>query len=300
MIKKIIPLVAIILLFTGCAQASNKTHRKKTVKTQQMKVEPQTEPEKEVGPTTDKLVEIETSEGRIVVKLFGDTPRHQANFLKLVKEGTYNGTLFHRVIDNFMIQAGDPESKNAPAGKMLGSGDVGYRIDAEIVYPKHFHHRGALAAARQGDQVNPERKSSGCQFYIVTGSPVNDAMLSQMAASGLDSQKQTEFMKLVEQNRDRIMEMQKSGDQAGLMKLQNELIQQTEDKFKDVKAPELPEDLKTKYKEVGGAPHLDNQYTVFGEVVEGMDVVEKIEKAQTDSHDRPLNDIRIISMKVLD
>ena len=295
MIKKILSLATVLLLVTACAKASTETGAQisdnKTNMTNQTSAPA-------AGP--DRLVEIETTEGKIVVKLFGDTPKHQANFIKLVNEGMYNGTLFHRVIDNFMVQAGDPDSKNAPAGKMLGAGDVGYRIDAEILYPRHYHHRGALAAARQGDQVNPERKSSGCQFYIVTGSPVSDAMLQQMEESQLDGQKQAEFMRLAEENRDKIQSMQQSGDREGLMQLQNELIQKTEDKFKDVKVPELPAEMKAKYKEVGGAPHLDNQYTVFGEVVEGMDVVDKIEKAQTDAHDRPVSDIRIVSMKVLD
>ena len=295
MIKKFISLVTIVLLFTSCANASTENKEQTTENTSKM----ENLKSADMAVRPDSLVEIETTEGKIVVKLFGDTPGHQANFLKLVREGMYNGTLFHRVIDNFMIQAGDPESKNAPQGKMLGSGDVGYQIDAEIVYPKHFHHRGALAAARQGDQVNPQRKSSGCQFYIVTGSPVDDNILKQMEGAQLNGQKEAEFMRLVQENESKIRSMQQSGDQAGLMALQQELIEKTEAKFKDVQTPALPESLKAKYKEVGGAPHLDNQYTVFGEVVEGMDVVDKIEKAQTDGNDRPVNDIRIISMKVL-
>lgn len=246
----------------------------------------------------DSLVEIETTAGNIVVKLFGDTPKHQANFLKLVREGTYNGTLFHRVIDKFMIQAGDPDSKDAKPGEMLGSGDIGYKIDAEIVYPKHFHHRGALAAARQGDQVNPTRASSGCQFYIVTGDAVSDNDIDNLAKNNLFNQQNAEFRRLADSHMDEIRGMQLAGDNEGLRKLQNELIRQVEEKFKDVK-PELAAELIAKYKEVGGAPHLDGQYTVFGEVVEGMDVVEKIEKAQTDRNDRPTEDIRIISMKVL-
>lgn len=292
MIKKLTWVASLFFALTACASANADKNP--------------AENEKEMADTTtatvakDRLVEIETTEGKIVVKLFGDTPRHQANFIKLVNDGTYNGTLFHRVIDNFMIQAGDPNSKNAAPGQMLGSGDVGYKVDAEIVYPRHFHHRGALAAARQGDQVNPTRASSGCQFYIVTGSPVDDAMLEQMAAAGLYSQKEAEFRKLADAHMDEIRKMQIAGDSAGLRKLQEELINQVEEKFKDTPVPTLPEELKAKYKEVGGAPHLDNQYTVFGEVVEGMDVVEKIEKAQTDRNDRPVNDIRIISMKMLD
>lgn len=294
MFKKIVFATALFVTLTACAKASdtapsvNETSQKEkmenTAKTPEVR--------------SDSLVEIETSVGKIVVKLFGDTPRHQANFLKLVREGTYNGTLFHRVIDNFMIQAGDPNSKNAPKGQMLGSGDVGYKVEAEILYPRHFHHRGALAAARQGDQVNPTRASSGCQFYIVTGSQVDDAMLEQMAQGQVRNRMQDDFNKMAQEHMADIRRMQAAGDNEGLRKLQTELIEKVEAKYKDAKA-EIPEDVKAKYREVGGAPHLDDQYTVFGEVVEGMDVVDKIEKVQTDRNDRPVDDIRIISMKVL-
>ena len=125
-------------------------------------------------------LKIETSAGDIIVKLYNETPQHRDNFIKLAEEGTYEGTLFHRVIKDFMIQAGDPESKNAPKGKMLGAGDVGYTIPAEFVYPKYFHKKGALSAARQGDNVNPKKESSGCQFYIVTGKVYNDTTLLGM------------------------------------------------------------------------------------------------------------------------
>lgn len=118
--------------------------------------------------------------GDIKVKLYNETPKHRDNFIKLAKDGTYNGTLFHRVIKDFMVQAGDPESKNAPKGKMLGSGDVSYTVPAEFVYPKYFHKKGALSAARQGDEVNPKKESSGCQFYIVTGKVFNDSTLLNM------------------------------------------------------------------------------------------------------------------------
>lgn len=125
-------------------------------------------------------LKIETTAGDIIVKLYNETPQHRDNFIKLAEEGTYEGTLFHRVIKDFMIQAGDPESKNAPKGKMLGAGDVGYTIPAEFVYPKYFHKKGALSAARQGDNVNPKKESSGCQFYIVTGKVYNDTTLLGM------------------------------------------------------------------------------------------------------------------------
>lgn len=246
----------------------------------------------------DALVEIKTSEGDIVVRLFGDTPAHRDNFLKLAREGYYDGVLFHRVINEFMVQTGDPDSKNAPAGKALGMGGPDYTLEAEIKYPAHFHRRGALAAARQGDQVNPERRSSGSQFYIVTGKTYNDSTLGQVDRQLQMSQMQDIFNKLTQQHRDTIMELRRNRDTAALQALQQQLVAQTEAEAKENPA-RLTDQQRQAYKEHGGAPHLDNQYTVFGQVVEGQDVVDKIEKAETDGRDRPLADIRIISMKIL-
>lgn len=246
----------------------------------------------------DVLVEIKTTEGNLTVRLFGDTPRHRDNFVKLAKEGYYNGVLFHRVINEFMVQTGDPDSKTAPAGKMLGSGGPGYDIEAEIVYPAHFHKRGALAAARQGDQVNPERRSSGSQFYIVTGKAYNDSTLNQMERQLQMMQKQTIFNDLAREHRDSIMTLRRNRDQAGLQALQDELVAITEQKAAEAPA-RLTAEQREAYTTIGGTPHLDNQYTVFGEVVDGMDVIDKIEKVETDSHDRPLKDVKILSMRVL-
>ena len=244
----------------------------------------------------DAFVEIKTTEGDITVRLFGDTPKHRDNFLKLVREGYYDNVLFHRVINEFMVQTGDPDSKSAPVGKMLGSGGPGYTLDAEIVYPGHFHKRGALAAARQGDQVNPERRSSGSQFYIVTGKAYNDSTLSQMERQLGMMQKQQIFNDLAKQYKDSIMNMRRNRDQAGLQALQEELIAITEKKVAENPAALTPAQREA-YTSQGGTPHLDGQYTVFGEVVSGMDVVDKIEKAETDGNDRPVQDIRILSMK---
>ena len=246
----------------------------------------------------DVLVEIKTTEGDLTVRLFGDTPRHRDNFVKLAKEGYYNGVLFHRVINEFMVQTGDPDSKTAPAGKMLGSGGPGYDIEAEIVYPTHFHKRGALAAARQGDQVNPERRSSGSQFYIVTGKAYNDSTLNQMERQLQMMQKQNIFNAVARQHRDSIMTLRRNRDQAGLQALQDELVAITEKKAAEAPA-RLTAEQREAYTTTGGTPHLDNQYTVFGEVVDGMDVIDKIEKVETDSHDRPLKDVKILSMRVL-
>ena len=242
------------------------------------------------------VVEIKTTLGDIKVMLYNDTPLHRDNFLKLVKDGYYDGVLFHRVIDNFMVQTGDPDSKDAPQGKMLGTGSPDYTIEAEIEYPRHYHKYGALAAARTGDNVNPERRSSGSQFYIVTGRKVSAPQLEAMAGQSVMPARQDLFRKLASQHADQIKEMQEAGDQEGLNRLQQELIAQVE---REIPAPQLDERMVEDYTTKGGTPHLDGQYTVFGEVLEGMDVVEQIQKAETDSHDRPLEDIKILSVKVL-
>ena len=252
-----------------------------------------------VVATGDVLVDIKTTAGDIRIRLYGETPKHRDNFVKLVKEGFYEGVLFHRVINQFMIQTGDPESKNAPAGKMLGSGGPGYDIDAEIVYPQFFHKRGTLAAARQGDEVNPERRSSGSQFYIVTGKVYKEGQLGQMEKQLQYQQMQTIFNDLAAQHRDSIMAMRRNRDQAGLQALQDELVKKTE--AEAAKNPvTLTDAQREAYTTVGGTPHLDGTYTVFGEVVEGLDVVAKIEKTPTGSQDRPQEDIKIISMKIVE
>lgn len=249
--------------------------------------------------TTSAKIEVATTAGNFAILLYGDTPKHRDNFLKLVKEGYYNGTLFHRVIKDFMIQAGDPDSRNAAPGQHLGAGGPDYKIDAEIVYPKHFHKRGALAAARQGDQVNPLKQSSGSQFYVVTGRKVSAGEMAQLENSLKNKQLQRIFNSLALAHRDSIIAMQRSGDSAGLKALQDTLIKQTEAEAAKQGTPAVTDEMRQAYTTVGGAPHLDGDYTVFGEVVSGMDVIEKIEKAETDRADRPKEDVRIISMKVL-
>lgn len=247
----------------------------------------------------DVKVLLHTSLGDITLLLYGDTPRHTANFVKRVEAGDYDGVLFHRVINDFMIQTGDPTSKDAPKGKMLGGGDSGEQIEAEIMFPKHYHHRGAIAAARQGDNVNPERKSSGSQFYIVTGKKFSPAQLDQMEHQARMQHKQSVFDRLCKENHDSIMNLRRNRDQAGLQELQERLVKETEALTAADSVIYTPE-MREVYMREGGTPHLDGQYTVYGRVLEGMDVVEKIEKAETDSHDRPVDDIKIISAKVIE
>lgn len=185
-----------------------------------------------------------------MVRLYDETPLHRDNFLRLASEGYYDGTLFHRVIRDFMIQGGDPESKGAPAGKPLGTGGPGYNIPAEIVYPQLFHKRGVLSAARQSDQVNPEKASSGSQFYIVWGKRQNAADIRRVRGT-----------------------------------LEEKGITLT---------PIMVDD----YEMRGGTPHLDGQYTVFGEVIEGLEVVGAIQGVKTDKNDRPLEDVKVLRMTI--
>jgi len=201
----------------------------------------------------DEMVVISTTYGGIIVGLYDDTPLHRENFLKLVKESYYDSLLFHRVISGFMIQGGDPDSRGANPSAPLGRGGPGYTIPAEIL-PNHIHKKGALAAARQGDRVNPERASSGSQFYIVQGKPVPADQLNM----------------IVEQR----------ASQSGADSLAY-----------------TPEQIAV-YESIGGTPHLDGAYTVFGEVIEGMDVIEKIAAQKVDRRSRPVEDIKM-SMKII-
>ena len=234
-------------------------------------------------------VKIQTTLGDIVLRLYDETPLHRDNFLKLVKEGFYDGTLFHRVIKNFMIQGGDPDSKGAPADKMLGVGDPGYTIEAEIK-DGLFHKRGALAAARQGDEVNPERRSSGSQFYIVWGQVYNDNQLRQFSKQIMMQKLQAEFNKLVASHRAEIIQMRRERNHAGLQELQEKLAAEAES---NVGKTGLTDNQLKIYSTIGGTPHLDGQYTVFGEVEEGLDVVEEIQNSATGRADRPLDDIEM-------
>ena len=203
--------------------------------------------------TKSTEVLFETTVGNIRIALYDETPLTRDNFLKITKMGIYDSLLFHRVIKDFMIQSGDTNSKHAKPGELLGTGDFDYTTEAEFRLPQIFHRRGVVAMAREGDIVNPERRSSACQFYIVWGKVFNEMQIDRLQEK-LDSVTQ------------------------GTVKLTPEMIEV--------------------YKTIGGTPHLDGQYTVFGEVIEGIDVVEKIQGVETDKNDRPLEDIRILKATV--
>ncbi len=197
--------------------------------------------------SAQQLVLIETTLGNMTVKLYDDTPIHTANFLKLVKESYYDSTIFHRIIKNFMIQGGDPQSKTASMKKVFSNGGPGYTLEAEI-NEKYIHKKGALAAARQPDNVNFYKKSNGSQFYIIQGSIYPRKYLSAV---------------------------------------------------KNDKKIEYTENQKKIYETIGGSPHLDGGYTIFGEVVKGLSIIDKIASNATNSKDRPLTDIRILKMTIL-
>ena len=228
--------------------------------------------------------------GDITVRLYDETPLHRDNFLKLAAEEFFNGTLFHRVIKDFMIQGGDPNSKGAPAGMNLGSGGPGYTIPAEI-QPTLFHKRGALSAARLGDEVNPTKESSGSQFYIVWGKVYKAPELKQLEHQMKMQQEQNIFNALAMEHREEIMNLRRNRDRDGLMELQDKLAKMAMDKSKELGAPAFTPEQVEAYTTLGGTPFLDGGYTVFGEVEEGLDVVEAIQNLETSAGDRPKTDV---------
>lgn len=247
-----------------------------------------------------KLFKIETTLGDITIKLYNETPKHKDNFLKLVDEGYYNGLLFHRVIKDFMIQTGDPNSKTAKKGQMLGSGGPGYTIEAEF-NSNLFHKKGALSAARLGDEANPEKRSSGSQFYIVQGKKYTDDELNQMESQSEINQLMPFVQEYIQdpQNADilsRIQELNQKQDRTGLDSLIQLVTKVVAKKHPEIKPLKFTAEQRELYKTIGGTPFLDGSYTVFGEVVEGLDVLDKIAAVKTNSKDRPVEDVKIISI----
>ena len=250
--------------------------------------------------TTETQVRMQTNLGTITLKLYNETPLHRDNFIKLVKDGQYEGLLFHRVINEFMIQGGDVTSKNAPLNKQLGAGDLGYTVPAEFVYPRYFHKRGALCAARTGDDSNPEKASSASQFYIVTGKVYSEGEIKQLEKQKESRLKQAIFNRLQNENKTTIMLYYKSGDKDSLAIMRDTLIGKTEiETEKRKEETKLTAQQREAYTTVGGVPFLDNEYTVYGEVTEGIEIVDKIQKVKTNSSDRPLENIVIESMQII-
>ncbi len=244
-------------------------------------------------------VRLETSYGDIVLKLYAETPLHRDNFVKLVEDGFYDGVLFHRVIADFMIQTGDPNSKNAKPGQSLGTGDVGYKLPAEIIYPKYYHKKGALAAARQGDQVNPKKESSGCQFYIVEGRKFSDDELNMMEKNMYQRVKSNLFQEKAKDKQNEINQYRMERNQEKLDVIRDSILTEVHKEMADSAAYKFTEEQRKDYTTIGGTPHLDGEYTVFGEVIEGLDVVDKISGTKTGNMDRPVEDIRIIKAKLV-
>ncbi len=253
---------------------------------------------------------IKTSMGDIKVLLYDETPGHRDNFVKLVKENFYNDILFHRVIKDFMIQTGDPKSKGAAKGVNLGAGGPGYTLPAEII-PGLFHKKGALSAARQGDQVNPQKNSSGSQFYIVTGKVTPRAQLDQMAAQQNKQAQDQAIGAFLEDPKNATYMDKYKAYQAMYQTQDQEKMAEAQKGFETLIAEitplattnlELPgysEEQKKVYETIGGTPFLDNNYTVFGEVIEGLDIVDKIGLVATAPGDRPVEDVKIISMEIV-
>ena len=242
------------------------------------------------GPTKVIIV---TDYGDIELQLYDNTPQHRDNFIKLVKDGYYDGTLFHRVIKDFMIQGGDPNSKNAKPGDRLGGGGPDYTVPAEFV-PENIHKYGALAAARQGDNINPTKASSGSQFYIVQGKIFNDKALDDVEMQFAYANARQMYYQYLKEEEDA---MQKSGQTVDPDSAHVRANRKAETYLRENPYHMKAEDRQI-YKTIGGTPHLDGEYTVFGEVIKGMDVIVKISEMETDDSDRPKTDVKIKKMRV--
>ncbi len=283
--KKLIAIALIMATFVACN--NEKTSNSKTTP----------------SGTISEKVKISTDYGDIIIGLYDETPKHRDNFLKLVDEGFYDSLLFHRVIKSFMIQGGDPESKNAAADAPLGNGGPGYTIPAEIV-PGLFHKKGALAAARQGDQMNPLRASSGSQFYIVQGSVLDSATMEMMTERMVQDRKGqiAREMMMDSTHKELFSKLQEFGSK-GMREEYNKLVQEkliplVENAYAKEEPIKFSEKQYETYTTLGGTPHLDNAYTVFGEVIEGLNVVDSIAATTTGAQDRPKKDLRMFMKRI--
>ncbi len=244
--------------------------------------------------SSDQLYKIETEYGDMIFKLYDATPLHKENFSKLIDQGYFNDLLFHRVIDGFMIQGGDPDSRNAVPGVMLGEGGPGYTIPAEFV-DTIFHKKGVIAAAREGDDTNPEMRSAGSQFYIVQGIVFDDAAVKKVEDRINASRLNKLITKYIEEAKNKAFD---TGGNIDYQVIVPEARQKAEEEFKKQGYFKIPEEKLKVYRTLGGTPHLDGAYTVFGEVIEGLEVIDKIAAVETDENDRPIKDVKMRIKKI--
>ena len=246
----------------------------------------------------EEIVALETNYGTLKVKLYNETPKHKANFLNLVDSGYYDGLLFHRVIPKFMIQAGDPDSRNAKPNKNLGNNGPGYTIEAEII-DTFIHKYGALAAARTSDEVNPEKRSSGSQFYIVKGRKYTDGEMKRVTDNLIQQRKMAALKRFLYDPKNEALLRRAQSYQGGRMMVKyDSLIRSIEPQVREQLGTDsivkFTEYQKRTYTTLGGVPHLDGGYTVFGELVEGFDVLDSISGAERNHYDRPKKDVIIL------
>jgi len=251
----------------------------------------------EIKEEQRQRVEMVTDKGTMVLELYNKTPLHRDNFIKLANDNAYDSLLFHRVIKEFMIQGGDPESRNAQPGDTLGEGGLDYKVNAEFD-PSLFHKKGVLAAARDG---NPERASSSMQFYIVQGRVFNDSLLD-LAEKRINGWLAEYYFKQDPLNKSLAESLQKAIDDDSMEQynLYNDSIRTLAKTYSNFDTYTIPEEHREIYKTIGGTPHLDQNYTVFGEVIEGIDVLDSIAAVPTGPFNRPVTDVRIVSVRVLD
>jgi cyclophilin family peptidyl-prolyl cis-trans isomerase len=250
----------------------------------------------------ETLVNITTPYGDIIVKLYDSTTKHKDNFIRLANAGYFNGTLFHRVIQKFMIQGGDPSSRNAKPGALLGDGDTNYTVPFEYI-SSYLHKRGAFAAAREGDDVNPLKASSASQFYIVQGKVFTNDELDAVELKVERRTKQYIMMDLLkkegkEDELNAFRQMVDSRDTSNIRLFIEKYRNAVEAQYLRTKPFKITDEQRRVYTTIGGTPHLDGAYTVFGEVVSGMEIVDKIAAVKTDTNDRPVTDIPM-TIKVL-
>lgn len=243
----------------------------------------------------ETVVVLETTQGDIRLKLYNDTPGHRDNFIQNVNNGLYDGVTFHRIIRNFMIQTGDP---NTRPEQTPDSAFVKQRIPAEIVYPKHFHKRGVLAAARDGDDENPSWASDKFQFYIITGKHYSDAGISEIEGMNYNKAVERLYSKKASNYTERLESMRKQRNRDGVSDLLDSLLTAAQTEVAANPPTPFSNAQRRAYRTYGGSPWLDGEYTVFGEVIEGMKIVETIEKVKTGADDKPLREIRIIKARV--